>query len=129
MTHLGSEVGGGAHILVLRLGRAPGVVKLETLIAVAGLAVHAALGGFLLLWRLTDVAHDGDGSAGCLPVALHDALQGEVAEQHANAALAKVNVMLAARARNGGDPWGHRASAPARGRNGAWRGAEEDEGT
>lgn len=126
VTHLGPEVGGGAHVLVLRLGRAPWVVQLEALVAVAGLAVHAALGGLLLLRRLADVAHDGDGGAGRLPVALHDALQGEVAEQHADAALAQVDVVLAARARDGGDPRGHRASAPARGRDGAWKGAEED---
>lgn len=109
---------------MLRFGRAPRVMQLETLVAVAGLAVHAALGGLLLLRRLADVAHDGDGSSRRLPVALHDALQGEIAEQHANAALAKVDVVLAARARDGGDPRGHRASAPARGRDGTWGGSK-----
>lgn len=100
---------------MLGLGRAPWVVHLEALVAVAGFAVHAALGGLLLLQRLADVAHDGDGSAGRLPVALHDALQSEVAEEHADAALAQVDVVLAARARDGGDPRGHGSSAPARG--------------
>lgn len=59
---------------MLSLWRAPGVVHLEALVTVARLAVHAALGGLLLLRRLADVAHDGDGRAGRLAVALHDAL-------------------------------------------------------
>lgn len=106
---------------MLSLGCAPGVVQLEALVTVARLAVHAALCGLLLLRRLTDVAHDGDGCAGGLPVALHDALQGEVTEQHADAALTEVDVVLAARAWDGGDPGSHRTSAPPRGRDGAWR--------
>lgn len=109
---------------MLGLGRAPGVVQLEALVAVAGLAVHAALGGLLQLRWFADVAHDGHGGARRLPVALHDALQGEVAEQHADAALAQVDVVLAAGAGDGGDPGGHRAAAPARGRDGAWGRAE-----
>lgn len=112
---------------MLSLGCAPGVVQLEALVTVAGLAVHAALGGLLLLWRLADVAHDGNGSAGGLTVALHNALQREVTEQHADAALAKVDVVLAAGAWDGGDTGSHRPSAPARGRDGAWRRAEGDE--
>ncbi len=97
---------------MLSFGCAPGVVQLEALIAVASLAVHTALGGLLQLRRLTDVAHDRDGGAGRLAVALDDALQCEVAEQHADAALTEVDVVLAARARDGGDPRGHRPSAP-----------------
>ncbi len=112
---------------MLSFGCPPGVVQLEALIAVAGLAVHAALCGLLQLWRLADVAHDCDGCAGGLAVALDNALQGEVTEQHADAALAEVNVVLAAGAWNGSDARGHRPSAPPRGRDGAWRGAEGDE--
>lgn len=100
--NLGAEVERGAHILVLGFRCTPRVVHLEALIAVAGLAVHAALGGLLHRW-LARAAHDGDGCAGRLPVALHDALQREVAEEHADAALAQINVVLAARAREGGD--------------------------
>lgn len=111
---------------MLSLWCAPGVVQLKALITVASLAVHTALCGFLLLWRLADVAHDCDGRAGSLAVALDDALQGEVTEQHADAALAQVDVVLAAGARDGGDPGSHRPSAPAWGRDGAWRRAEED---
>lgn len=92
----------------------PGVVQFEALVTVARLAVHAALRG-LLRWRLANVTHDGDGCAGGLAVALDDALQGEVTEQHADAALAEVDVMLAAGARDGGDPGSHRPSAPTRG--------------
>lgn len=92
---------------MLSLRRAPGMVHLEALVAVARLAVHAALGGLLLLRRLADVAHDGHGRAGRLAVALHDALQGEVAKQHADAPLAEVDVVLAAGAWDGGDPWSH----------------------
>lgn len=113
--YLGPEVSGGANILMLGFRRAPGMVHLETLVAVASLAVHAALSSFLLVWRLADVTHDGDGRAGSLAVALHDALQGEVTEEHADAALAKVDVMLAAWAWDGGDSGGHRPSAPPRG--------------
>lgn len=94
---------------------APGVVEFEAFVTVASLAVHTALGSLLLLRRLTDVTHDGDGCAGCLAVALHDALQGKVAEEHTDATLTKVNVMLAARACNRSDTRGHRSSAPPRG--------------
>lgn len=124
-TCLGPKVCCGAHILVLSFGRAPGVVQLEALVAVAGLAVHAALRGLLLLWRLTDVAHDCDSCPGSLAVALDDAFQSEVAKQHADAALAEVYVVLAAWARDGGDPGSHGASAPPRGRDGAWGRGEE----
>lgn len=92
---------------MLSFGRAPRVVQLEALVTVASLAVHAALGRLLLLWRLADVAHDGDSGAGRLAVALNNALQGEVAEQHADATLSEVDVVLAAGARDGGDPGGH----------------------
>lgn len=118
--HLGPEIGSGPDVLVLGLGRAPGVVQLEALVAVASPAVHAALGG-LLLWRLADVAHDCHGGARGLAVALHDALQGEVAKQHADAAFAQVDVVPAAGAGNGGDPRGHRAPAPPWGGDGAWQ--------
>lgn len=111
---------------MLSFGCAPGVVQLEALVAVAGLAVHTALGGLLQLRRLTDVAHDCDGGASGLAVALDDALQGEVAEQHADATLAEVNVVMAAWAWDGGDPGSHRPSAPPWGRDGAWRRAKED---
>lgn len=117
-THLGPKIRRGADILVLGFGCAPGVVQLEALVAVARLAVHAALCGLLQLWRFADVAHDGDGCAGSLPIALDDALQGEVSEQHADAALAQIYVVLAARAWDGGDPGSHRASAPPRRRDG-----------
>lgn len=105
---------------MLGFGRAPGVVELEALVAVARPAVHAALGGLLLLRGLAAVAHDGHGGAGRLAVALHDVLQGEVAEQHADAALAQVDVVLAAGARDGGDPRGDRAPAPPWGGDGTW---------
>lgn len=100
---------------MLSFGRTPRVVQFEALIAVAGLAVHAALCGLLLLRRFADVAHDGDRGASGLSVPLHDALQGEVAEQHADAALAQIDVMLAAWTRDGGDLGSHRAPAPPRG--------------
>lgn len=122
-TCLGPKVCGGTNVLVLSFGCAPWVVQLEALVTEAGLAVHAALCS-LLLRRLTDVARDGDGRAGGLAVALDDVLQGEVAEQHADAALAEVDVVLAARARDGGYPWSHGASTPPGGRHGAWRRAE-----
>lgn len=118
--HLGPKVCSGADVLVLGFGRAPGVVQLEALVAVAGPAVHAALGGLLLLGGLADVAHDRDGGAGRLAVALHDALQGEVPEQHADAAFAQVDVVLAAGAGDGGDPRGHRPPAPPWGGDGTW---------
>lgn len=105
---------------MLGFGCAPGVVELEALVAVASPAVHAALGG-LLLWRLADVAHDRHGGASRLAVALHDALQGEVPKQHADAAFAEVDVVLAAGARNGGDPRGHRPPAPPWGGDGTWK--------
>lgn len=111
-TCLGPEVCRGADVLMLSFGCAPGVVQLEAFITVARLAVHAALGCLLLLWRLTDVAHDCDGRAGSLAVALNNAFQSEVAEQHANATLAEVNVVLAPWAWDGGDPGSHRASTP-----------------
>lgn len=125
-TCLGPKIRGGTNILMLSFGCAPGVVQLEALVAEASLAVHAALCSLLQLWRLTDVTHDGDGCAGGLAVALDDVLQGEVAEQHADAALAEVDVVLASRARDGGDPQSHRTSAPPRGRDGAWRRAKTD---
>lgn len=125
-THLGPKIRSGTNILVLGFGCAPGVVQLETLVTVARLAVHAAL-CCLLLWRLADVAHDGDGCAGSLPVALHDALQGEVSEQHADAAFAQIYVMLAAWARDGGDPGSHRSSTPSRRGDGTWRRATRAE--
>lgn len=114
-TCLGPKICGGTDILMLSFGCAPGVVQLEALVTVASLAVHTALCSLLLLWRLTDVTHDRDGCAGSLAVALNDVLQGEVTEQHADAALTKVDVMLAARAWDGGDPRSHRTSAPSRG--------------
>jgi len=123
-TCLGPKICGGTNILVLRFGRAPGMVQLEALVTVAGLAVHAALRSLLLQWRLTGVTHDGDGCPGGLAVALDDVLQGEVTEQHADAALTEVDVMLAARAWDGGDPGSHGASPPPRGRDGAWRRAK-----
>lgn len=119
-TCLRPEVRCGANVFVLGFGRAPWVVQLETLVTIAGLAVHAALGG-LLLRRLADVAHDRHCGAGSLAVALNNAFQGEVTEQHADAALAEVDVMVAAGAGDGGDPGSHRPSAPPRGRDRAWR--------
>lgn len=123
--YLGSKIGGGAHILMLGFWSAPGVVQLEALVTVASLAVHAALRRLLLVGRFADVAHDCDGRAGSLSVAFDDVLQGEVAEQHADAAFAEVDVMLAARARDGGDPGSDGTSSPARRRDGTWRGVEE----
>lgn len=99
---------------MLRFGRAPGVVQLEALVAVAGLTVHAALGG-LLRRRLTHVAHDGHRGPRRLPVPLHDTLQREVAEEHADAALPEVDVVLAAWAGEGGDAGCHGGTPPARG--------------
>ena len=121
--YLGPEVGGGPHILVLGLGGPPGVVQLEALVAVASLAVHAALGGLLRRQRrLAHVAHDGHGGARRLPVALHDVLQREVAEEHADAPLAQLDVVLAARAGDGRDAGGHRVPPPAGRRDGTWGG-------
>lgn len=117
--YLGPKICSGADVLVLGFGCAPGVVQLEALVAVARPAVHAALRG-LLLGGLADVAHDGDGGASGLAVALDDALQGEVPKQHADAAFAQVDVVLAAGARNGGDPRGHRSPAPPWGGDGTW---------
>lgn len=88
------------------------MVQLEALVAVASLTVHAALRRLLLLWRFTDVAHDRDGSAGGLPVALDYIFQGEVAKQHADASFAQVDVVLAAWAWDGGDAGSHRPPAP-----------------
>lgn len=105
--YLGPKICRGADVLVLGFGCAPGVVQLEALVAVARPAVHAALRGLLLLRGLADVAHDGDGGASGLAVALDDVLQGEVPKQHADAAFAQVDVVLAAGARDGGDPRGH----------------------
>lgn len=112
VTCLRSKICGGSHILMLGFGGAPGVVQFEALIAVASLTVHAALCRLLLLWRFTDVAHDCDGGAGSLPVALHYIFQGEVAKQHANATFAQVDVVLAAWAWDGGDAGSHRPPAP-----------------
>lgn len=125
-TYLGPEVGGWAHILVLSFRCAPGMVHLETLITVAGLAVHTALSSFLMLRRLADITHDGDGRTCRLAVALDYVLQGEVPEEHTDATLAEVDVVLAAGARDGGYSGGHRPSPPSRGRDGAWRGAKEE---
>lgn len=105
----------GTNIFMLSFGCAPGMVQLEALVAVAGLAVHTALSSLLLLWRLTDVTHDRDGCSGRLAVALDDAFQSEVAEQHTDATLTEVYVMLAARAWDSGDPGSHRPPAPPRG--------------
>lgn len=77
-------------------GRPPWVVQLKALIAVACLAVHAALGGLLHSRRLAHIAHDGHSSTGRLSVALHNALQREVAEKHADASLTQFDVALTA---------------------------------
>lgn len=119
-TCLGPKVCGGADILMLGFRCAPGVVEFEAFVTVASLAVHAALGSLLLLRRLTDVTHDGNGCTGRLTVALHYALQSKVAKQHTDSTFTKVDIMLAAGACDRGDTWGHRSSAPARGWDGAW---------
>lgn len=105
-SYLWSEVSSRPDVLVLGPGRPPWVVHLEALVAVARLAVHAALGGFLYGGWLAHVAHDGHGRAGRLPVALHNALQREVAEEHADAPLAQLYVALATWAREAGDAGG-----------------------
>lgn len=105
--YLWSEVGSRPDILVLSPGRSPRVVQLEAFVAVACLAVHAAFGGLLHSRRLAYVAHDGDGGTGRLPVALYDALQCEVAEEHADAPLTQLYVALAAWAWEAGDAGGH----------------------
>lgn len=84
-------------------GRPPWVVELKTFIAVACLAVHATLGGLLHIRRLAHVAHDSNSGTGRLPVALHNVLQRKVAEEHADAPLAKFNVTLATGAGEAGD--------------------------
>lgn len=122
--YLWPKIRGGANVLVLSFGSAPGMVQFEALVAIASLAVHAALCCLLLVWRFADVAHYCNGSAGGLPVALNDALQGEVAEQHTDATLTQVNVVLATRAWDGRDPGSHRPSTPARGWDGTWRNAK-----
>lgn len=86
--------------------RPPWVVQLEALVAVAGLAVHAALGGLLHSRWLAQVAHDSDCGTGRLPVALHNALQREVAEEHADTPLAQLYVTLATWAWEAGDAGG-----------------------
>lgn len=87
-------------------GRPPWVVQLEALVAVARLTVHAALGGLLNSRRLANVAHDGDRGTGRLPVAFHDALQCEVAEEHVDAAFAQLYVTLATWTWKAGDAGG-----------------------
>lgn len=111
-THLGPEVGGGAHVFVLRLHGAPWVVDLEAFIAVAGTAVHAALGG-LLGGRLAEVTHDGRGRPSRLPVPLHDRLQGEVTEQATDPSFSKVHVVLTARTRERSRPRSQGVALPA----------------
>lgn len=125
-SYLRSKICGGPNILMLSFWCAPWVVQLEALITVASPAVHAALCCLLLLWRLADVAHDRDCSTSSLAVALNNALQGEVPEQHANAPFTEVNVMLAARTWDSSDPRSHWPSAPPWGRDGTWwRGGRE----
>lgn len=102
---------------MLGFGCSPGVVHLEALVAEAGLAVHAALGG-LLDGRLADVTHDGHGCSGRLTVTLHDALQSEVPEEHADPSLPEINVMLTAGTREGGDPGSDGGAPPSRRRYG-----------
>lgn len=116
--YLGPEVGGGPHVLVLGFGRPPGVGQLEALVAVAGPAVHAALGG-LVGRRLTRTTHDGHGRAGRLTVALHDTLQREVPEEHADPALPEVDVMLTPGTRERGDAGSDRGAPPTGRRDGA----------
>lgn len=113
-TFLGPKVCRRTNVFMLSFGCSPRMVQLEALVAITSLAVHAALCG-LLRWRLADVTHDGHSSAGSLAVALNNALQGEVTEQHADAALAKVDIVLTARAVDGGDARGHGPFAPTRG--------------
>lgn len=105
-SYLWSEVSSRPNVLVLGPGRPPWVVQLEALVAVARLAVHAALGGLLHSRRLAHVAHDGDSSTGRLPVALHNVLQCEVAEEHADAPFTQFYVVLATWAREAGDTRG-----------------------
>lgn len=114
-SYLWSEVSSRPNVLVLGPGCPPRVVQLEALIAVARLAVHAALGGLLHSRRLAQVAHDGDSGTGRLPVALHNALQREVSEEHADAPLAQLYVTLATWAWEAGDTGGDRGAPPAGG--------------
>lgn len=105
-SYLRSEVSSRPDVLVLGPGRPPWVVQLEALVAVACLAVHAALGGLLHSRWLAHIAHDGDSGTGRLPVALHNSLQCEVAEEHADAPLAQLYVTLATWAWEAGDAGG-----------------------
>lgn len=73
---------------------APRVVELEALIAEAGFALSAPLGG-LQLWRLAELAHDGSANVDGMAVALYDTLQRQVAEEAAQTSFAQVNVSLA----------------------------------
>lgn len=95
------------------------MVQLKAFVTVAGLAVHAALRGLLYDGRLTHVTHDGNGGACRLSVALHDALQRKVPEQHTDAPLTEIDITLAAGAREGGDARRDRRAPPTgRGRHG-----------
>lgn len=79
LTYLGSEISGGAHVLVLGFYRTPRVINFEAFIAVACAAVHAALRGFLGR-RFTKVTHNGRGCPSGLPVSLHNRLQSKIAK-------------------------------------------------
>lgn len=103
---------------MLGFGRSPRVMHLEAFVAVAGLAVHAALGGFLN-GRFTHVTHDGHGRAGCLTVAFYDALQREVTEEHADPSLPKIDVMLAPGTGEGGDSRRNGGTPPSGRRDGS----------
>lgn len=87
-------------------GCPPWMVQLKALVAIARLAVHAALGGLLHSRWLAHIAHDGHSSTGRLSVALYNTLQGEVAEEHADAPLTQFYVTLTAWAWEAGDTWG-----------------------
>lgn len=95
--YLGAEGEGGGRGLMLGFLGAPGVVELEALVAEAGLALGAALGG-LQLRGFAELAHDGGADVDGLAVTLHHPLQRQVAEEAAQTPFAQIHVPLASRA-------------------------------
>lgn len=85
-------------MFMLSSRRSPRVVELETLVAKVGLAVSAALGSLQRLGRLTETAHDGYAAQTyCVPVPLHNALQGEVTKAVCQAFLPELYILLTGR--------------------------------
>lgn len=101
LTYLGSEISGGAHILMLGFYSAPGMINFEAFIAVACTTIHAALCRFLG-WRFTKVTHNGCGCPSGLPVSLDNRFQSEISKQTTDSSLSKIHIMFTARTRERG---------------------------